>query len=449
MKAKIPPVKITKSIVENIKLPAKGQSFLWDSELKGFGIRLTPTSKTYIVQGRVSTPSGIKDRRVTLGRHRVITVLQARHKAQGELVKLNEGKDPTTIKKRLHDEAVTLEMVVAAYLRDRPNMKPSSRADIKKHLNGSFKDWKDKPIIFITRDRVIKRFRELSLKSPAQANQAFRNLRALINYFMEAYRPDGIPIILENPVKVISATRNWNKIQPRSGRIPLDKIGAAWNTLQELREAPFQTTISRTKADATTFLLLTGARWSEMANLTWDRVNLEEGYWYIPDPKNRNPVTFPLSSAAVHILKSRPQNSEYVFPARTDTDHIAEARDVLQKISEAAGCHITAHDLRRTFRSIVEAVNTNDKGKIEIKIEFHILKLLMGHKVNNDVTLKHYSQTNDLRRLLPEINLIGDWIVKQGKLARTRTLAESEIEEPNSITSSNLLQFPARSKGAK
>ncbi len=408
MKPKIAPVKLTKTVVESIKLPGKGQIFLWDIELKGFGVRLTPTARTYIVQGRVSTSTGIKDRRVTLGRHGVLTVLQARHKAQAELVKLSEGKDPTTESKRLNDQSVTLGQVVEAYLKDRPSMKDSSRADILKHLEGSFSDWKDKPIVSITRDKVLTRFRELSDRSHAQANQAFRNLRALINYFMEAYRPDGIPIILENPVKVISATRNWNKIQPRSGKISLDKIGAAWNTLQELRTAPVQTPISRTMADAVTFLLLTGARWSEMASLTWDRINLEEGYWYIPDPKNSEPVTFPLSSGAVDMLKERPQQGEYVFPARTATGHIIEARSVLKKVSVAAGVHITAHDLRRTFRAIA--------GEEECGIDFWKTKLLMGHKISGDVTITHYTETEDLRYLSKEINIIGQWITKQGMI---------------------------------
>ncbi|MBW2600191.1 MAG: integrase arm-type DNA-binding domain-containing protein [Deltaproteobacteria bacterium] len=364
MKPKIAPVKLTKSVVENIKLPGKGQIFLWDSELKGFGVRCTPTARTYIVQGRVSTPSGTKDRRVTLGRHGVLTVLQARHKAQAELVKLSEGKDPSTESKRLHDEAVTLGQVVEAYLNDRRSLKESSRADILKHLNGSFSDWKDTPITSITRDKVLTRFRELSDRSPAQANQAFRNLRALINYAIGAYRSEGVSIIPENPVKAISDLKMWNHIKPRSGRIPLDKIGAAWNALQELRTAPAQTPISRTMADAVIFLLLTGARWSEMASLTWDRVNLEEGYWYIPDPKNREPVTFPLSSGAVDILKDRPQQGEYIFPA----------------------------------------------------LDFWKTKLLMGHKISGDVTIAHYTETSDLRYLTKEINLIGQWITKQGAI---------------------------------
>ena len=38
-------------------------------------------------------------------------------------------------------------------------------------------------------------------------------------------------------------------------------------------------------------------------NLLWENVNLKEKWWHIPDPKNTNPVTFPLSDIAVNILE--------------------------------------------------------------------------------------------------------------------------------------------------
>lgn len=410
MKPKIAPVKLAKSIVENVKLPAKGQTFLWDIETKGFGVRFTPTARTYIAQGRVNG----RDRRVTLGKHGVLTVKEARKRALKELARMSAGVDPVVTKKREQAHAVTLSGVVTAYLKDRRNLKESSRADIEKHLNKSFSDWSDKPIASITRDMVLKRFRELSDKGPAQANQAFRNLRALFNYSMGAYRADGIPTIPENPVKAISDLKIWNHVKPRSGRIPTDKVGVTWNQLQELRTSPERTTVSQTLADAVTFLLLAGARWGEMASLTWEQVNLDEGYWHIPDPKNRTSVTFPLSRLTLELLKDRPRKGKYVFPAKTGTGHVREARTVLSKVSGAAGVTITAHDLRRTFRAIAG----------EVGIDFWKTKLLMGHKISGDVTIQHYTETNDLRYLDKEINAIADWITRQGAIAAAENVVQ-------------------------
>lgn len=401
-------MKLTKTIIENSVLPLKGQQFLWDSELKGFGVRLTPGGRAYIAQGRVN---GV-NRRVSLGKHGVITLQEARRKAKKQLSGMFDGIDPVVEKKRSEAFSLTLRAIADSYLKARRWLKPSSRADILKHINKSFAAWADRPAIEITRDKVATRFGELTNRSPAQANQAFRILRALLNYASGKYRPDDKPLLVENPVRILSDIKIWNKINPRSGRIPTKKIGIAWNVLQVLREAPEQTTISRTLADGVCFLLLTGARWSEMANLTWDCVNLNERWWHIEDPKNRTPVTFPLSQAAVEILTARLGKDKYVFPARSGSGHIVDARGVLNKISSAVGVRITAHDLRRTFRAVAG----------ECKLELWRTKLLMNHKISGDVTIKHYTETEDLLYLDPEINMIADWIVRQGVIARSNNV---------------------------
>lgn len=401
-------MKLTKNVIEKLALPESGQLLIWDDEITGFGLRLTPSKKTYIVQGRVYDAAGIGiSRRLSLGEHGIITLQQARKKAQKELSSMLEGKDPIAEKKRAEAYALTLNDIKDKYLEDRRELKESSRADIEKHISKSFSDWVNRPAVEITRDKVAKRFTQLTDKSPAQANQAFRILRALLNYARAAYHHDGQAVIIENPVSVLSETKRWNTIRPRSGRIPTNKIGAVWNVLKALREDPAQTVVGQTLADAVSFLLLTGARWSEMSNLEWDCVNLNDLSWQLPDPKNRNPVTFPLSDIAGKILDARSQKSRYVFPSRLGSGHIVDARSVLDKVSAACGAHISPHDLRRTFRAIAG----------ECGIELWKTKLLMNHKMSGDVTITHYTETSDLRYLSAEINLIAKWIERQGIIA--------------------------------
>jgi integrase len=91
---------------------------------------------------------------------------------------------------------------------------------------------------------------------------------------------------------------------------------------------------------------------------------------------------------------------------------------VLKKVSEAAGVHVTAHDLRRTFRAIAG----------ECGIDFWKTKLLMGHKISGDVTITHYTETSDLRYLLVEINQISKWIERQGKIAATGNVVSFPIK---------------------
>lgn len=329
-----------------------------------------------------------------------------------------DGIDPAVEKVREKAHRLTLRKLADEYISDR-NLKKNSIVDIEKHLKTSFSDWAGKPIVNINRDKVTVLFRNLSERSSAQTNQAFRILRAMINYAMATYRPDNKPLMFENPVNILSEAKLWNKIKPRSGRIPNHKIGEVWNYLRSIREAPEETTIHHTMSDILCFLMLTGARWSEAAELTWDRVDLSGRVilikdipvrvmsWHLPDPKNRNEVTFPLSDVAVKILENRVRKNQYVFPARSDPrGHITDGRGLLNKAAEKIGVPVMIHDLRRTFRAIAK----------ECDIELWKTKLLMNH-LSADVTIKHYTETNDLTDMSPEINKIADWVIRQGVIA--------------------------------
>ncbi|MDP2002712.1 MAG: integrase family protein [Desulfurivibrionaceae bacterium] len=398
-------MKLTKITVEKLPLPDFGQALVWDDQTRGFGLRLTPSCKTYIIQGRVNG----KTRRVSLGRHGVITAEQARKKALHALSSLGDGKDPSVEKKKHQALSITLSDVVSAYIADRRNLKLASIENIKRHLMTTFRVWADKAVADITRDKVATRFRQKTDESPAQANQAFRVLRALLNYARATYRPGDRPILPENPVTILSDAKLWNTVGPRKRTIPLEKIGETWNLLQSMRESPEQTTINRTAADCVAFLLLTGTRWSEAAMLKWELVNLEEGHFKLLDPKNRNPVTLPISTPLLAILKARPRINDFVFPSRSTHGHLRDIRDTFIKIAQATGVKVSPHDLRRSFRAIAGISG----------VEYWKTKLLMNHKPGNDVTIKHYTETSDLRYLKQDTEQISDWVERQGEMSAT------------------------------
>jgi integrase len=411
-------VKLTKTTVEKLPLPEKGQRFEWDDDLPGFGVRLTPGSRSYIAQHRVDG----RTRRVTLGRHGVLTADEARKRARRKIVEMGDGADPVRVRKIEKAQSATLRQVADDYLQDRSELKPSSRADIEKHLNGGLKSWKRLPMVSITRDKVATRFRELSKASPAQANQAFRILRALWNYHRAATTTDdGETVIPDNPAAVLSDLKIWNDIQPRSTRIPTERIGAVWAKLEELRADPGRTAAGRTAADLVAFLLLTGARFSEAAELTADRVDFEKSTWFLPDPKNRNPVTLPLSTAARELLEDRGIEDGYLFPKRSGDGHISDARGTLATISVVAGTKITAHDLRRTFRAIAGGNKLEGNG---CSIELWKTKLLMNHKLSGDITISAYTETSNLDYLSGEVEDIATWIAEQARVATSDNVVE-------------------------
>ena len=80
---------ISRRTVEALSV-AKDTVF-WDNELTGFGVRVYPSgARVYVVQSR--GPSGLK--RVTVGRHGVISADQARRRAALILARIKAGEDP-------------------------------------------------------------------------------------------------------------------------------------------------------------------------------------------------------------------------------------------------------------------------------------------------------------------------------------------------------------------
>ncbi|HHX6257430.1 TPA: tyrosine-type recombinase/integrase [Pseudomonas aeruginosa] len=404
--------KLTKNYIDKITAPADKEAFHWDTEIKGFGLRVTPTGKiTYIVQGRVNGSSP----RISIGPHGVFTVDQAREVAREHLRSMRMGIDPRAIAKKEAAQRVTLRDVADAYKRDRP-LKDSSKAEIERHVTTTFEAWLKKPLKDITREMVTKRFNEVKTKgtrgdgpAPAQANQSMAVLRALFNYAIREYRePDGAPVLTDNPVDVLY--KKWVPLKPRTSRVPDNKVGAVWSYLTKAREQAYNRD-TLASLDLVMLLLLTGLRIGECSELTWDRVNLDEGWIHIPDPKNSNPVWLPLSSQAVELLKTRQRvkGSPFVFSSWGKCGHIRDPRDTMTKVSAAAGTKITPHDLRRTFTTI---------GIANCGIDLHKVELLTNH-VPKGVTARHYLETSHLQYLKPETQRISDWIEEQARLSGT------------------------------
>src|SRR5262245_48907542 len=93
--------KITKRSVDALKLADDlAESVLWDSEQKGFGVRIQRGgSKSYVLQYRVGTGRGAPLRKLTIGRHgSPWTPETARREAKTLLGMIENGADPATEK---------------------------------------------------------------------------------------------------------------------------------------------------------------------------------------------------------------------------------------------------------------------------------------------------------------------------------------------------------------
>ena len=419
--------KITKTFVDKVQSPEKGYVIHWDGghdrAVKGYGLRVTASGvRSFVAQGRVQGKAVI----VTIGRYGLYTEAEARERAQKVLQQMRDGIDPRDVKRTDEAMAVTLGEVCTAYVTRPGKLKQSTADEYQRHVDKVFAAWKDKPIVAITEDDVRKRHREMVEKgldgkgAPASANAAMVTLRILVNFASRQYRrADGTPLIQRNPVDVLKD--HWAKLGSRTDRyIDRRKIGEVWNALHESRANP-KNRDHLSAIDLTMFALLTGARRDEMTTLTWDRVNLDDEdatncWWHLDERKRGDPLTLPLSSQAVTLLKQRPRReledgtlSPRVFPSWGKTGHITDARAPMELVSEVAGKHLSLHDLRRTYTNVAMR---------ECMIEKFRTDLLTGHKpAQEDVTARNYLDLANLDWLQPEVQKIGDFIEQQGAVS--------------------------------
>ena len=428
----MPQMKLTKTNIDRVAKPGLFASdvLYWDTEIKGFGLRVTPNGKTtFIAQGRVNGIGAAV--RVTVGPYGVFTPDQARDVAKEHLRNMGRGTDPRDLKRQDEAMKVTLRDVADAYFARPGKLKEATRIEMDRHVKSVFSAWENKPIASITEADVRKRHREMcatglrGTPAPGQAQISLVTLRTLINFANRRYkRGDGSLLIPNNPVNALKD--DFVEFKPRTRDVDAKKVGEVYHMLVEARVSA-RDDDARAGVDLVRFLLLTGARRNEGAKLTWDRVDLEEGWFHLPDPKNRNPVWMPLSSQAVELLKSLPRRkledgteTPFVFPSRSKAGHVMDTRAPLERISNVAGLHLSAHDLRRTFVSV---------GVATLGIDLHKIELLTNH-VPKGITAKHYLQTSRLQYLQPEVQTIGDWVEQQAAIAAAKANGGNVVSLP-------------------
>lgn len=340
--------KLTKKFVDSaVCEEGKIQTIYWDSELKCFGIRVTPTNKTYVVQTRVSG----KSVRVTIGKHGPFTPEQARTDAKRLLVDMARGLNPNQFKKDCAAKGVTLKEAYQTYIASR-KLSETTLRDYDKAMRLGFHDWADKPVTAISRGIVESRFNLLSEKSAAQANQMFRFLRALLNFAKEKYASlDGEPLFPSNPCDRLTALKKWHAIPRRTRYLEPHQIKPWFEALDKLEHDT-----EHTLKDFCIFVLLTGCREQEAAQLKWENVDLVGGTVSFVLTKNHKTHTLPLGPWLKNLIVQRHKthgSGTYVFPANNQYGHLKNHFKSVRTLGKLSGVEFTMHDLRRTFTKIV------------------------------------------------------------------------------------------------
>lgn len=412
--------RINKTNIESLDIPRSiktGQSAqkkYYDDNLKGFGIRVTSGgTKSFFVEKVIKR----KLCRITIGRYPEISPDMARKKATELLGQIAMGKDPIAEKRAESMKEITLNEVSQEYLHTRKTLKPKTINNYSHMIDKAFPNWKNKPIFSITKDKITKHHEKLGEEhGEAYANLAMRILRALFNFASGQYEDaQGKSLIMENPVRRLSQTRAWYRVERRQTYIKPHELKDWYSALKNIE--------NETLRDYLLLILLTGLRREEAAILKWEHVDLLAKTFTVVKTKNNEPHTLPLSDFLNYLFICRHQKkvNDYVFPGTGAAGHIIEPRKQMAHVTKASGIHFTVHDLRRTFITIAESLD----------ISAYALKRLMNHKMTNDMTAGYIIA--DVERLRKPMQLITDFFLKSMGIINSADIIEIQPAKMESL----------------
>jgi integrase len=370
-------VKLTKRIVDAAK-PNGTEFFVWDDQLPGFGLRVFASGrKSYLVQYRING----RCRRVTLGKHGVLTPEEARLKARILLGGIAEGDDPAE-KKLVARNDPTLSELCDLYLKDGPVMKPdkkqsswqTDRSNINRHIkpllgNRKLASLTKADVQRFQADVTLgksaamektgkKRGKAVVRGGPGTAVRATTVLCAALSFAVERGLRDT------NPGRGVKL----NKLQSRSRFLSTAELTALGDVLAEEE----QKTEHVWTVAAIRLLILTGCRKGEILSLKWSYVDLERGMLRLPDSKTGAKVV-PVGQPVIDLLTALPRlaGSEYVLPSVTSDGPLVGLQKAWERIRAKAGLmDVRLHDLRHSFASVAVGAGNS----------LYIVGRILGHK---------------------------------------------------------------------
>src|SRR6478736_638522 len=266
--------RITKRAVDTVR-PTSRDTYLWDDELPGFGLKVTPAGrKVYLVQYRLGGRRG-RTRRVTIGQHGELTPTGARIEAKRLLGEVALGRDPASERDKAKADK-SLAAVLDQFTTE--HVKSKRKASTAREYQRIAKLYVlprlgRRPIGDIKRQDIAKLHHELASK-PYQANRTLALLSKFFNWAEKhGLRPDG-----SNPCRHVEKYREGRRERFLS-QVELGRLGDA------LREAKQDKTCSPWIIAAIRLLSFTGARRNEILTLRWEHVSEEHECLMLPDSK--------------------------------------------------------------------------------------------------------------------------------------------------------------------
>ncbi len=334
--------KITKRSVDALALQGSAEMTLWDTELKGFGVRVQRgNSKAYVLQYRAGSGRGAPLRKLTIGRHgSPWTAETARSEAKRLLGIIESGADPAA-DRGARAAAPTVANLAERFL--------AEHADAKRKAStaGEYRRLIDKIILpalgkrkvaDVTRADVTK-LHHANRAGPYQANRVLAVLSKMLNLAERwGLRPDG-----SNPCRHVEKFAE----KKRERFLSAAELARLGDALSAYDGWPYN-------AAAVKLLVFTGARLGEVLGLRWEWIDFERGEARLPDSKS-GAKTLHLPPPALAVLAGLPrlEGNPHVIAGAKAGAALVNLEKPWRSIRKAAGLDdVRLHDLRHAFASV-------------------------------------------------------------------------------------------------
>jgi len=318
--------------------PRSGTFIVFDTVVKGFGVRVTPSgTKAFVIDYR--TRAG-RQRRYTIGKFPNWSVRAARKVGKELLQRVALGDDPVAQRKEDRGGEIVADLAERYIDEHLPKKRPRSQREdrdlLRLYILPAMRTTKVRDVDHAAVDRLHRKITKEG--KPTRANAAVRLLSKMFNLSIKwGMRAD-------NPCKGIEK----NDELPRERYLSREEIERLWAALDVERD--------RESVAGILLAMLTGARLGEIVKASWDQFDLEQGVWTKPSAHTKQKRTHraPLAPRALAMLQAMREENPHesmLFPVRAK---IGTVRPAWERVRAAAGLpDVRFHDLRHSFASLL------------------------------------------------------------------------------------------------
>jgi len=364
-------------LVKALPAPAAGAKITYDSDVSGFGVRVTAAgARAFILNYRVAG----RERRYTIGSATEWKATAARKFAADMKARIRLGHDPLA---ELEQDrtAKTVADLCDRFERDHlPRLRPATQKQYRQAMHGSAtrkgirQHFKHHKVEDLTHSDVEGYHRLLSRSAPTMANRALAVFSRMLGLAIRwGWRTD-------NPARGTER----NQEQKRTRYLSQPEIRALTDALANLPD--------QQAANVFRLMLLTGCRKGEALSARWSQIDLEAGVWIKPGSttKQKTEHRVPLSAAAIALLEGIDRHSDFVFPGQIEGQHRQEVKAQWENLCAAARLvdaagekTVRMHDLRHTYASVLASAG----------LSLPIIGALLGH--SQPATTARYAHLMD------------------------------------------------------